>query len=106
MKNYHLKALESQVDAWNYAAGRNVSRWVRETLQAVVEGKIRPRFTEEQMVRGRDPNREEIAIDFQFRTEPEAVKYWKTEADHQGLGVQEWCRQALDHAAENETKYI
>ena len=106
MKNYHLKALQSDVEAWSYAAGRNgltVSQWVRDTLQAVVEGKIRPDFTEEQMVRGRDPNREEIAIDFQFRTEPEAVKYWQTEAGHQGLGVQEWCRQALDYAAETDT---
>ena len=102
MKNYHLKALQSEVDAWSYAAGSigiTVSRWVRETLQATVEGRIKPSFTEQQMVRGSNPNRSEIAIDFQFRTETEAVKYWQTEADHQGLGVQEWCRQTLDYAA-------
>jgi predicted HicB family RNase H-like nuclease len=103
MKNYHIKAYEYQVKSWKKCAKRNgisVSDWARQNLDNVVLGNLRPSFQKAQMVRGRDPEREEIAISFQFRVTDWQVSEWLQCADSEGLSIGEWCRQVLDYSVQ------
>jgi hypothetical protein len=105
MKNYHLKALEDQILNWQIAAENTghegVSSWIRIALELVCNGTIKPEYTDEQMIRGRIPDREEVASDIQFRILESSIKHWHLSAERQGLGVQEWCRQSLNWVASN-----
>lgn len=100
LKNYHIKAYSNQTKTWK-ACGKllnqSVSEWVREVLDSVVLGNIKPNFEKARMVRGRNPDREEIAESFQFRVTQWQIDEWTQCADSEGLSIGEWCRQCLDY---------
>ncbi len=101
MRNYHIKAYTSQVKSWKRCARKlgynSVSRWVRDTLNSVVMGSVRPKFGETEMKRGVKTRDDEIAESFQFRVTPWERDEWSQCADQEGLNIGEWCRQSLDH---------
>lgn len=106
MKNYHIKAYSYQIKKWKAYArilGMSTSQLVRETLDSVVMETLRPNFHKAEMVRGCDPDREEIAESFQFRVTTWESAEWTQCADSEGLSVGEWCRQSLDYMVESKS---
>lgn len=103
MKNYHIKAYKSEIENWKESAENsnlNVSAWVRGVLDCIVLGQIKPSYSETQMVRGRDPDREEMAESFQFRATSWEKQEWVQCADREGLTIGEWIRQSLDYGSD------
>ncbi len=106
MKNYHIKAYEWQIATWEIAAidaEVSTSQWVRGALDSVANETVHVPFGETEMLRGRLPDREEIARSFQFRVTEWELQEWKQSADAEGLLIGEWCRQALDYCAKSAT---
>lgn len=104
MKNYHIKVYETQLEQWASVAAKSdpsLSSWIRNALDSAAVGKVRPVFTEPRMVRGRSPDREQIAVSIQFRVTEWEVQEWTQSAQAEGLLIGEWCRQVLDHVAES-----
>ncbi len=103
-KNHSLPALSGQIEVWKERAA-DVSMpygdWARRALIAATQGRLRVKFTDAQLIRGRT-EREEIAEQFQFKVTDEDVTKWQRHAEAEGLARAEWCRQVLDAAAEKK----
>ncbi len=104
-KNHTLPSLGAQRAAWAKACASvswTKSDWTRRAFDAALEGRLKVRFTDAKIVRGRSKDfaePDEIVAHWQFRATDADVARWKAAASAEGLAQTEWCRQVLDAAA-------
>jgi hypothetical protein len=109
-KNHTLPSLASQRAAWAKACASvnwSKSDWTRRAFDAVIDGRLKVRFTDAQIVRGRSKDfaePDEIVAHWQFRATDADVARWTAAADAEGLPRTEWCRQVLDAAAKKSSQ--
>lgn len=111
---YTINAFVPQLRTWQRAAARydmSVSEWIRRALDAAAAGRLRFDADAPMMTRGQPKLGEEHpdTTKHQFRVEPDRVKLWDRAAlravgpDGEALTTAEWCRQALDFAAQQKS---